>query len=208
MAAAATAEGTTARSFKAVGAAGIVAGVFVLARLLPGYAQDAGWVSNGSSLKQHWLALAAMAPAAAAAYLGLRLVRRATPTRTATALVVITAAVAPLAMGFYPRSTTATVVALDPSGAELWRASTPAEGLHGVRSSTDGVLVVEGVVTKRDCNYDLVSITIDRVTGKVISVDKLPMFYPTPEAVPPRPAPPSPSEFRFEQGESAVFCSR
>jgi len=89
----------------------------------------------------------------------------------------------------------------------LWRTTTTATELFGVRAKTDSEVVVEGRVDHRGCDWDHVAITVDRATGKVLGVVQLPTAFPDPASVPPPPAPPTPSEFAFEHGESAVVCS-
>jgi hypothetical protein len=197
----------------ALGGAAVVLSCGVLfARSAIWFWFDEGWFGSGSTLRHPAAALAAMVPAALGVAFGFGVLARAhriPPPRyrivaIAAVLVVLLAA---LATAWYPAWTDADVLAFDSSGAVLWRAHVPATQLFGIRDERDDVVIVEGVLRRRDCEFDLLDITIDRATGAVLDVTELPTSYATSAEVPPPPTEPDPDRYAFDQGSAPVTCS-
>ena len=175
---------------------------------------DQGYNGNGSALVSPGRAIAALTLAGAGLLLLVWVVARTRSVLTDPALfgrraALCVAGLALLGAGYvaYPRSGTATITALDPSGRTLWHTRVPATYLTGIISETQTEVTIEGEVWQRGCTWYPMAISINRATGAVDAVSRLATFYPDPSSVPAQPQPPNPSEFRFRDGRHIVRCS-
>ena len=194
-----------------------IAGLVSLGAQMAWYAVDEGWIAVGgdlSGLNRPESARATMLFALTVVALGVCLVfasRRGRGTRSnrlvLAALAVFGCLAAVAAVRWYPQNTNAVLVALDPAtGEERWRAATGAMNLLGLESESAEHLVVVAHKTRRGCRWTPVEITFDAMTGQQIAIRELPTSYPDIESVPPRPVPPDPTRYVFEQGEPTVIC--
>ena len=194
----------------------IVIGGYALARTSWWFVLDAGLIPRGDGdarLVRPGVALSVPATALLAVTLGVCLLvlrRRTRPwvVFVLAGLAALSAALASLAVQWYPRGTRATLVAFDSrTGEQLWKTSTPATELFGIRSETADYVEVDARIDHHGCDWDYVSLTVDRHSGRILAVDTLPTHYPG-AALIPRRTQPKPNEFRFDQGRPPVVCTR
>jgi hypothetical protein len=200
-----------------VGLLTLLAGAVGLGTIGFWYGSDMGWDGSGSTIVEPRAPILVAAGAAVASMLFgvvVLLVRRDGPSRRSTiAVLAFTGALMVVfvwvAVGAYPQVVQADLLAIRDDGALVWRADLPLSEVRGLRRETARTITIEGQMDRRGCDSQARSVTIDRATGKVLSVDALPTFYKDPSDIPPPPAPIEAERGGFEvvQGSAPFICS-
>jgi hypothetical protein len=194
-----------------VGLVAILAGVVGLATITYWYGLDMGWTGSGSVLVVPRSPIAAGALMSVAAVLvggATALIGPGVPVRSLRgawllAATVLVAGSVPVALAAYPQVEPAELVA---HGEGRWKTTVPVTEIFGIRELTTATVTIEGRADRRVCRSEWRSVTIDRSTGAIVEVVRLPTSYADEAQIPPDPAPVDPDLFEVVQGSAPFIC--
>jgi hypothetical protein len=199
------------RVSSAVGLASIAAGLIGLATIAWWYGADMGWTGSGSVL------VVSRAPVVlgvlmsiTAVLLGISTLKfgRALAGWPAGAALLagatlLAGASVVAALAAYPQVRHAELIS---HGEHDWKTTVPVTEVFGVREMTAATITIEGRADRRECRWELRAVTIDRSTGTVIDVERLPTAYADESQIPPDPEPVDPAVLEIAQGAAPFIC--
>lgn len=175
------------------------------------YSMDMGWTGSGSVLVVPRSPIAAGALMSAAAVLvggTTVLIGTGVPVRSLRGAwllgtTVLSAGSVPVAVAAYPQVESAQLVS---DGEHGWTTSLPVTEIFGVRELTAAAVTIEGRADRRECRWERRAVTIDRSTGAILAVERLPTSYADASDIPPALAPVDPALFEVVQGFAPFIC--
>jgi hypothetical protein len=197
--------------WRVVGLVAVLAGMAGLATLTYWYGTDMGWTGSGSVLivSRTPIVLAALVSVTAVLvgvgtmFMGPGLDWRSLKGvyLVGTTLLVVASVV--VAVAAYPQVRHAELIA---HGEDRWRTTVPVTEVFGVRDLTAATVTIEGRADRRECRWELRSVTIDRTTGAILELERLPSAYADESEIPTEPDPVDPALFEVAQGSAPFIC--